>query len=644
MKTSTSLFLIFSLISCASYAQVGIGTTNPNAQIDIRSSDQTSPANTDGVIIPKIDEFPIANPTILQDGMMVYATGAGLPTNGFYYWDNTLDAWQSVTGARTINDLTDGKSDNDGSQNGSSVFFGIGAGANDNQNNNRNVGIGYQALMNNTFAIRNTAYGYQALFNNTGGQYNIANGYQALYNNTTGVGNVAIGGLALFNNTTGNSNIANGIGALLSNTAGNNNIANGDSALFLNTTGDDNIANGYQALLNNTTGYNNIANGFQALLNNITGYNNIAIGYQALSSNTTGIRNIANGHEALRDNTTGGSNIANGYRALRINTTGFSNIALGTSALASNTTGGRNIAIGSSTLLNNSIGDFNIANGYEALRDNTLGDSNIGTGVGALRNNTIGSRNVALGSSALSGNISGSYNIAIGNRAGITETGSNTLYIESSNLNTDANSALIYGEFDSNILRLNGILQLSRSSFSTNLLIANTGSSNLGLDGDIVPYFGSTQGYDLGNNDVSQHWDDVVADDFINFSDRRLKNSIREIPYGLETILALNPVTYRFNEDYSVDNRFRLGLIAQEVEAVIPEVVFNEDIDANPETGEKIVTASDYKSMSYVELVPVLIKAIQEQHQIIEAQQAKLNRIDFIEEELKSMKQLLQKN
>ncbi len=38
-------------------AQVGIGTTNPYASLDIRSSDLTAPSNTDGILIPKIDEI-----------------------------------------------------------------------------------------------------------------------------------------------------------------------------------------------------------------------------------------------------------------------------------------------------------------------------------------------------------------------------------------------------------------------------------------------------------------------------------------------------------------------------------------------------------------------------------------------------------
>ena len=75
-------------------AQVGINTTTPNAQLDIKSSNQAAPSNIDGILIPKIDAFPVTNPTTAQQGMMVYLTtvsGSNLP--GFYYWDNATTSW-----------------------------------------------------------------------------------------------------------------------------------------------------------------------------------------------------------------------------------------------------------------------------------------------------------------------------------------------------------------------------------------------------------------------------------------------------------------------------------------------------------------------------------------------------------------------
>lgn len=101
------LYFFISFLSFANYsiAQVGINTTTPNAQLEIKSSNQASPSNTDGILIPKIDAFPATNPTVAQNGMMVYLTQiVGVNQPGFYYWNNTTSTWKSVTGISTETD------------------------------------------------------------------------------------------------------------------------------------------------------------------------------------------------------------------------------------------------------------------------------------------------------------------------------------------------------------------------------------------------------------------------------------------------------------------------------------------------------------------------------------------------------------
>ena len=115
----------------------------------------------------------------------------GTPSEGFYYWDQGTSSWKSVggTGAQKLDDLSDGKSDSDGTQNGSSVFLGINAGAADDSSDNRNVGVGFEALENNSTGQSNTALGYLALETNTTGSENTAVGLSALRANLGGNGN-----------------------------------------------------------------------------------------------------------------------------------------------------------------------------------------------------------------------------------------------------------------------------------------------------------------------------------------------------------------------------------------------------------------------------------------------------------------------
>ncbi len=360
MKNAITL-LLFSFFINISFAQVGISTTNPKALLDIRASNQASPENTDGLIIPKVDQFSNVNPTEDQDSMLVYLTTTdGTDTPGFYYWNQASTTWIGIPGPKVekIDDLLDGKSDT----NGSSVFLGVDSGALDNGTNNGNVGVGYQSLQNMVNGIRNVGIGYGALRNTTS-NYNVGIGYNALSANTSGLDNVAVGSLALSTNTTGKFNIAIGYGSLSKNTASYN-TAIGNRSLELNTTGDANNAVGNSSLKKNTTG----------------SFNN-AVGNSALGNNTTGSLNSAFGNTALSKNTTGNTNVAFGARALTDNTTGIDNVAIGVAAIFKGKTASRNIAIGSGTL-----GAANLSGG-----------NNIGIGVGTLSHNTTGSNNIAIG-------------------------------------------------------------------------------------------------------------------------------------------------------------------------------------------------------------------------------------------------------
>ena len=82
-------------------------------------------------------------------------------------------------------------------------------------------------------------------------------------------------------------------------------------------------------------------------------------------------------------------------------------------------------------------------------------------------------------------------------------------------------------------------------------------------------------------------------------SDKRLKKNITPLQYGLKEVLALNPVMYNMKTEDDTKKK-HIGLIAQEVKVVMDELV--EDIDE---------TKQSY-GLSATELVPVLIKAIQE--------------------------------
>jgi len=104
------LIILLCIITAAvCNAQVGIGTIVPEALLDIKSSNQATPANNDGILIPKIDEFPLIDPTAAKDGLLIYASGSGSITKGYYYWDDTASSWISIgTGVDDIDFYEEG--------------------------------------------------------------------------------------------------------------------------------------------------------------------------------------------------------------------------------------------------------------------------------------------------------------------------------------------------------------------------------------------------------------------------------------------------------------------------------------------------------------------------------------------------------
>lgn len=196
-----------------------------------------------------------------------------------------------------------------------------------------------------------------------------------------------------------------------------------------NTGVNDDYSNNRNVFIGNGTGTNtvggaeNIALGTNALKGNVSGSLNIAMGFNALDASNTGSNNLALGNQGLTKNTSGSFNIALGYRTLGENTTGSYSIGIGSSAL-SLAAGNRNIGIGALTLYSNTLGSDNVAIGYHSGRYNT-----------------------------------GNGNVFLGHQSGFNETGSNKLYIENSNSTTP----LVYGDFNSNLLRVNGTLDVNNA-------------------------------------------------------------------------------------------------------------------------------------------------------------------------------------
>jgi hypothetical protein len=122
-------------------------------------------------------------------------------------------------------------------------------------------------------------------------------------------------------------------------------------------------------------------------------------------------------------------------------------------------------------------------------------------------------------------------------------------------------------------------------------------------NGDVRP--GADDAYSLGT--AGRRWQTVYSVDGVEaMSDGRYKENVSALPYGLDEVIALRPVSFTWIQ--RPDEGLHYGLIAQEVREVLPDIVSG-DGGENGTLG-----------MNYSELVPVLVKAVQEQQKEIDTQ------------------------
>ncbi|MES2864613.1 MAG: tail fiber domain-containing protein [Bacteroidota bacterium] len=449
------LVLIILMMAQFGFSQVGINTTTPNAQLDIQSSNQVTPSNTDGILIPKIDAFPLTNPTALQQGMMVYLTtiSAGKQP-GFYYWDNVTVNWIGLGGSaassgwETTGNLGTNPAVNFvGTTDNNDLIFkrnSIGSGV----ISLYNTAFGNNVFTSNTTGNINTAFGSFALSSNTIGNSNTAVGTGSLGANTTGNWNTSVGADNM-NLNNGSANVAVGSFALQSNVSGNYNTAVGTDAL-LNTTGSDNIALGFQAGLSNESGNSNIMIGNGTSVPNLNGSFQMSIGevIYGADMSTTALGKIGIGvpvpteklevagktkttdlqvttgavagnvltSDALGNATWQAPNAGNSWS---IN--GNSNINPNTNFIG--TTNNIEVFFRMGNQISGVIGASDTSFGRNSLGVYSLGNENSAFGVLSLGSNLLsGSQNTAVGNKSMASNTTGSFDTAIGYQSLYTNT------------------------------------------------------------------------------------------------------------------------------------------------------------------------------------------------------------------------------
>ncbi|MEO1033182.1 MAG: tail fiber domain-containing protein [Bacteroidota bacterium] len=162
--------------------------------------------------------------------------------------------------------------------------------------------------------------------------------------------------------------------------------------------------------------------------------------------------------------------------------------------------------------------------------------------------------------------------------------------------------------------------------------IEDTGSNQLSFNASLLPDGDNIMR--LGS--ASNRWVGVWATDgTINTSDRREKKNIKALQYGLDEVLQMQPVSFNWKSNSNPDTK--LGLIAQDLQYIVPEVVKSHSWETNEATGTMMKKELERLGVYYSDLVPVLINAVKEQQAIIEAQS---DRIEALENLNKAINEL----
>ncbi|MCK4664407.1 MAG: tail fiber domain-containing protein [Bacteroidales bacterium] len=408
------------------------------------------------------------------------------------------------------------------------------------------------------------------------------------------------------------------------------------------TNGEYNTFFGYQSghSTSGGTGFEgsyNIFVGYKSGYNNTSGYKNVFMGYRSGLTNTSGQKNTFIGNESGANNSTGGYNTFFGYNSGILNSGGNYNTFIGADCGFYN----------SSALFNTCVGSHAGENLYTGSGNTFIGAGS-GHGGSTPGQFITGGHNTYIGYYSGYGNKIGSGNVCVGYQAGSNETGSDKLYIE--NTNATSTSALIYGDFNTNILRFNADVGIGKSP-SYKLDVQDNASGYVAKffnDGNSSNRYGIRiqAGSDDGNgyNYMIAFYDgngsyagalvlDANLMKLVQNSDKRLKENINNTKIdALKIIKDLRVVDYNFIEGSKIT---KTGYIAQEAIKVFPDLVsYNEEMDKY--------------GISLSTLVPILNKAIQEQQKQIEILKSEnknlkteVNKIEQLQKQINKLNELM---
>lgn len=295
------------------------------------------------------------------------------------------------------------------------------------------------------------------------------------------------------------------------------------------------------------------------------------------------------------------------------------------------------------------IGNYAVDLSFSSVNSETLGATGIASIAMGFRTEAFGTASTAMGGETTA---TGNFSTAIGIGSSASSFVSTTIgryNIGGGNPTSwvPADPLFEIGNGTSNSNRGNALTVLKNGNIGIGTSVPNsklviTGGADASLTNDLgFLILGDINGVNLAldSNEIMARNNGTATDlilqrdggnvtvggVLVHSSDRRLKTDIEDLPYGLKEILQLEPKQYYW-KNREQDSK-SLGLIAQDVQQIINSIVHERD-DENKTL-----------SVSYTELIPVLIKAIQEQQKELETLKGELEKYKLLESRIKALEQ-----
>ncbi len=273
-----------------------------------------------------------------------------------------------------------------------------------------------------------------------------------------------------------------------------------------------------------------------------------------------------------------------------------------------------NLILGTATVAaaNAAADDFVIKGTGTAVGLTISQDSDSGTGTiffGDASSSAAGGirYNHNTGDMAISAEDDISLQAGAGDAVVVNDSGADVDFRVESNVN--ANTIFMEGS--------SGVVNFGRGSSSINT------NGMYVLNGEIISSMpASTNTYLLRNTATTAYTFYVssagqihaVQTSISSLSDERLKENIKDIDTGLSEVMALKPRKFDWKEGEGSNEKNVTGFVAQEVETVLPDLIGDFEHD----------DLNDAKSVKMGDMIPTLVKAIQEQQELITTLQAEV--------------------